>query len=133
VIDRRRLLSLSAVALAASLAPIVRADVPKSAPFDAATFDAALAAGKPMLVEISASWCPTCRAQKAVFAELLQEPRFADLLILEVDFDTRKDVVRALGARRQSTLILYAGGQEVARSVGETWPDRLEALLDQAF
>lgn len=131
---RRSLLALAAVSLAAvSLAAgPSRADVP-AAPYDQAAFDAALAAGAPMLVEISAPWCPTCRAQKAVLAELLADPRFADLVRLEVDFDSRKDVVRALRATAQSTLIVYAGGDEVGRVVGETRPEALAELVGAAY
>lgn len=132
MLTRRSLLALSAVALLAAPG-LVRADVPNEVPYDKAAFDAALAAGRPVLVEISAPWCPTCRRQKAVLAELLQEPRFADLLILEVDFDSQKPLVRAFGARQQSTLIAYGGGKETGRSVGETRADAIEALLASAY
>ncbi len=132
MIDRRLMLSLFA---AASLFPAVAAfaDAPVAAPFEPAAFDAAIAAGSPTLVEITADWCPTCRAQKAVFADLLQDPRYADLVIFEVDFDTQKDVVREFGAQKQSTLIVFAGGEEVARGVGTTKPKRIAALLDKAY
>ena len=33
--------------------------------FDQAAFDAALAEGRPILVEVSAAWCSVCRAQPA--------------------------------------------------------------------
>jgi thiol-disulfide isomerase/thioredoxin len=130
MLERRTFIALAAVAVA--LAPgLARAD--PAAPFAPATFNAAIAAGKPMLVEISAPWCPTCRAQKAVLAELLVDPKFADLVHLDVDFDNSKDVVRALGARMQSTLIVYAGGAEVGRLVGEVRPERIAALVNAAY
>ena len=131
---RRLLLSLALATLAAApLAAPVRAEPPQAAPFEQATYDAALASGKPMLVEITADWCPTCRKQKAVFADLLQDPRYADLVILDVDFDSQKDLVRALGAQKQSTLIVYAGGRETARAVGTARAKKIEALLDTAY
>jgi len=132
MLDRRMFMALAAVACAAVFAPaLVRANA--VAPFDQAAYDAALTAGKPMLVEISAPWCPTCRAQKAVLDELLTDPKFADLVHLDVDFDTRKDVVRALGARTQSTLIVYSDGVEVARAVGEVRPEMIAALVNAAY
>ncbi len=128
--NRRTILAAASCALLwAGLA----AAEPAPARFDQASFDAALADGRAMLVEISAPWCPTCRAQKAVLADLLQGSRFDGLVHLDVDFDTQKDVVRALGARQQSTLIVYAGGSEIRRVVGETRPEEIEALLDAAF
>lgn len=129
---RRMFIALAALAWTAVLAPThLRADA--AAPFEQAAYDAALAGGQPMLVEISAPWCPTCRAQKAVLAELLIDPKFADLVHLDVDFDTNKDVVRALGAQMQSTLIVYSGGAEVGRAVGEVRPDMIAALVDAAY
>jgi thioredoxin 1 len=129
---RRSFLAVAVLAAFVLPAAPLRAEV-AAAPFDQAAYDAALAAGDPMLVEISAPWCPTCRAQKAVLADLLAEPRFADLVRFEVDFDSRKDVVRALGATMQSTLIVYAGGAEVDRVVGETRPEALADLVAAAY
>ncbi len=127
--NRRSLLALALVAAAG----IAHADVPREAPFTKAAYDDAITSGKPMLVEITAPWCPTCHKQKAVMADLLQDPKFADLVILEIDFDSQKDLVRAFGARQQSTLIVYGGGKETARSVGETQPKRIQALLASAY
>ncbi len=134
LIRRRSILALAAAASALFLASApTRADAPAVQAFDQATFDAALTSGRPTLIEIHADWCPTCRAQDAVFETLLTEPRYADLLVLRVDFDESKDVVRAFGAQRQSTLIVFAGGKEVGRGVGTTQPKRLAALLDTAY
>ncbi len=68
--------------------------------FDRDTFDAALAAGKPILVEISAPWCSVCRAQKAILADLFADTRYADIVSLDIDFDSQKEAVRAFGAQR---------------------------------
>ena len=53
--------------------------------------------------------------------------------MFKVDFDTQKDDVRALKANSQSTLIVYNGETEKGRSVGDTNPGSIEALLDQAL
>jgi thioredoxin 1 len=95
-------------------------------------FAAAQHQGKPIIVHITASWCPTCAAQRPVIAHLESEPEFADLLVFNVDFDTRKDVVRQMRARMQSTIVAFRGDKEVGRSVGDTKSDSIRALLDQA-
>lgn len=102
-------------------------------PFDPGLFRTVQEAGGPILVDIAASWCPTCKAQKPIIDSLVQDPDFAKLTVLHVDFDTQKDVVRALGATSQSTLIAFRGQNETGRSVGDTNPDSIEALLRSAI
>ena len=85
------------------------------------------------LVEITAPWCPVCRAQKPILSELTAAPQFKNLAVFEVDFDSRKDVVRAFGAQTQSTLIAFKGAKEVGRSVGDTNARSIEDLLDRAI
>jgi hypothetical protein len=65
-------------------------------------------------------------------AELFADPKLAGIVQFEVDFDSAKDVLRAFGVQRQSTLIVFAGGKEISRSVGDTDPGRIAALLGSA-
>lgn len=127
----RRHLVACAAALPVAALPLSAAGFAQ--PFAQAAFDAAVAAGRPVLVEVSASWCPTCAQQKAILSELLARPGLADFTVFEVDFDTRKDLLRAFNARRQSTLIVFGKGAEVGRSVGDTDPVGIEALLRKAL
>ena len=101
--------------------------------FAQSAFTTAQVEGKPILVHIVASWCPTCAAQRPILARLEAEAEFKDLLVFNVDFDSQKDAVRELGARMQSTLVAFHGSREVGRSVGDTNPDSLKALLDKTI
>ena len=98
-----------------------------------AAFEAAQKAGKPILVHITAPWCTTCAAQKPILSKLEADPRFKDLMVFDVDFDSRKDVVKKFGATMQSTLITYKGEKETGRSAGETKPEAISSLLDKAI
>jgi thiol-disulfide isomerase/thioredoxin len=98
-----------------------------------AAFDAAKAAGKPILLEIHAVWCPTCKAQVPILSELTSEPKYADLQVFRIDFDTEKDLLRKLNVRTQSTLIVYKRGSEVGRSVGDTSRASIAALLSKTI
>jgi thioredoxin 1 len=97
--------------------------------FDSAGFAAAQKAGKPILVDISATWCPTCKQQRPIIDGLLKEPAYNDLTVFDVDFDSQKDVVRLFGANMQSTLIAFQGNTEKVRSVGDTNPETIGHLL----
>ncbi|MBL8568562.1 MAG: thioredoxin family protein [Phreatobacter sp.] len=101
--------------------------------FTQAAFDAARTAGKPILVEVTAPWCPVCRAQKPILSRLTAEDRFRDLVVLEVDFDSQKDVVRAFNVQKQSTLIVFRGMQERGRSTGDTNAGSIAALVAKSI
>jgi thioredoxin 1 len=115
-----------------SLNAVVSARAASVAPFTEQAFKSAQADGQPILVDISATWCPTCAQQKPIIDGLAATPEFSKLVILHVDFDTQKDVVRAMGARMQSTLIVFHGATLKGVSVGDTDPDSIKALLDKS-
>ena len=128
MVDRRTLL----VSLAAL--PLLAAGPAKAAElvtYTDAAFKAALQSGKPVLVAIHAVWCPTCKAQAPILDSLLTG-RFSDMTAFRVDFDSQADIVRQFGAQTQSTLIVFHNGAEAGRSVGDTDPASIEALLAKA-
>ena len=102
-------------------------------PFSAEAFKAAQASGSPILVEIHADWCPTCKAQKPILDKLTADPKFRELKIFRVDFDAMKPVVKQFGAQMQSTLIVFKGSAEQGRSVGDTKEASIAALLDKSL
>jgi thioredoxin 1 len=102
-------------------------------PFTRSAFEAAQNAGKSILIEIHASWCPTCRAQKPILSKLMFDPRYKEISVFRVDFDSQKAEVRNFKARFQSTLITFKGTEERARSVGDTNPDSIADLLALAL
>ena len=125
----RRDLALALV----SLPMTVRAFAAEKVGYSPDAFDAAQKAGKPILVEIHAPWCPTCKAQTPILSKLEAEPQYAGLKVFHVDFDSQKDAVRRFGARMQSTLIVFKGEAEAGRSVGDTDVDSIAALLSKTL
>ncbi len=119
-----------AVAVASTLllsSPLARA----GQPFDAAAFQSAQAADKAILVDVTASWCPTCKQQRPIVEQIGREK--PDLVVYEVDFDTAKDILKRFHVQYQSTLIVFHGAKEVARSTGDTDPSAIRALIAKAF
>lgn len=82
-----------------------------------------------MLVSIHADWYPICRVQAPIVSERLKTSEFSGVMPLRVDFDGQKDVVKRFKATSQSTLIVFKGGREVGRSVGDTGQTGIAALL----
>jgi thiol-disulfide isomerase/thioredoxin len=113
-------------------APLVTAHAVERYAYDASRFAEAQAAGKPILVDISATWCPVCKAQHKVIESALTKPAFAHFVIFDVDFDSEKTVVRRFGATKQSTLIVYKGKSETGRLVGTAEAEKIEAVMSSA-
>jgi thioredoxin 1 len=106
---------------------------PGNKPYNQAQFDAAQAAGRPILIEVTAPWCSVCKAQAPILARLKGDPKFKDIAAFEIDFDSQKDLLRKLNVRSQSTLIVFKGKTEVGRSTGDTNPASIAALLGKAI
>lgn len=100
-------------------------------PFDAKAFQSAQAGDKAILVDVTASWCPTCKQQRPIVEQIEKEK--PDLVVYEVDFDTAKDVLKQFRVQQQSTLIVFHGAKEVARSTGDTDPAIIRAMIAKAF
>ena len=100
-------------------------------PWDAARFSALQAEGRPILIHVTAPWCPTCRAQHPIVSDLAGASENVDLVVFDVDFDNQKDVLRQFNVRQQSTLIAFRGADERARAVGVTDPEAIAALVAQ--
>ena len=122
--------AIVAAALMMRLAP---AWANSAVPFSAEAFKAAQEQGSPILIEIHADWCPTCKAQNPILDKLTAEPKFRELKIFRVDFDAMKPVVKQFGAQMQSTLIVFKGAKEQGRSVGDTKEASIAALLDKSL
>jgi thioredoxin 1 len=127
IIARRTFLAATA-AFMATAAVAQTAGAPKQK-FTLAAFEAAQAAGKSVLVEVTAPWCPTCKAQAPIIGSLLAKPEFKGMAVFEVDFDSQKDVLARLKVQRQSTIITFKGKAEVSRTTGET----NAAAIEQQF
>ena len=130
MLTRRSILIASLVAGAFTMSPALAETVPT---FDAKAFADAQKAGRPILIAIHASWCPTCKAQAPILSELRADPKFKDLAYFVIDFDSQKDLVDRFGARMQSTLITFKGDKEEGRSVGDTNRDSIYALVGKSI
>ncbi len=129
--DRRYFLGAATLAAVFAFSPLASAMSPTA--YSPKGFAAAQAAGKSILLHITAPWCPTCKAQKPILSKLEAEPKFKGLVAFDIDFDTSKALLRKLHVAQQSTLIVYKGKKEMGRSTGDTDAGSIEALLGKAI
>jgi thiol-disulfide isomerase/thioredoxin len=99
--------------------------------------EAAMDAGKVVLLDFWASWCSTCAAQERVLAALKAEnPAYeANIAFFIVDWDEhgKGELSRALNIPRRSTLVALKGREEIGRIVAGTARAEIKALLDAAL
>ena len=134
MLTRRHIVVAAAGALTLGTA-LAFAPIAKAAPqaYSQSAFTAAQDAGKPILLHITAPWCPTCKAQMPILGKLETEPKFKNLVVLNIDFDSQKALLRKLHVVQQSTLIAYKGKTEVGRSTGDTNTASIAALLGKTL
>lgn len=125
--NHARLIAVSALMFAASAVHALTV-----APYSVAALAAAQKAGEPVALHFHATWCSTCKAQDKAFTELQNDPSLK-LTVLQADYDTEVDLKKQLKVRSQSTLIVFRGSTERARSSGDTQPERLKTLLKTAL
>ncbi len=97
------------------------------------TFDSFIAgAGKPVLVDLWASWCGPCRMLSPLVDKLAED--LADkLAVAKVNVDESAEVAMKFGVSSIPTLLLFKDGKLLNRSVGLVPPDQLMAFVSQAF
>jgi thioredoxin 1 len=105
--------------------------------FEAKAFQSAQAENKIILVDVFATWCPTCKAQQKDLESILKDPKYKDVVTLKINFDN-KEVVKEFGKLidkkipRQSTILVFKGKERVSFSVAERG-EKLKEHLDKAF
>lgn len=120
------------LAAAASLATVLIAGAGLAAEggdWDKAKFEKAQKDGRPILVDIAADWCPVCKKQAPIIAELAKKPEYKSLATFRVDFDKQKEVLKSFNVQKQSTLIVFKGSTETGRSTGDSNPESIAKLL----
>lgn len=119
--------ALGSMTLAGIAAFAVRAEARQN--FDSAAFQQAQAAGRTIILEVTAPWCPTCRAQRPIIDALMQIDPFRGAVLMSIDFDSQRALLQRFNVRAQSTLIVFKGNEERARSTGETDANAIRALF----
>jgi len=125
-----RYLTLTAAVLMLSAVNALAAD---RFVYESKKFQDTLAAGRPILVHVTAPWCGECKQQKPIVAALADEPAYKALTIFDVDYDTQKEALRELRVQKQSTLVVFKDKAEAGRAVGITKRDAIEAAVKKGL
>jgi thioredoxin 1 len=102
-------------------------------PYTDAKFDELTKAKQHVIVDVHADWCPTCRAQQPVLKQVVSAPPYDAYTVLVVNFDTQQDALKRFNVVRQSTLVVFSGTEERARSTGYIDTKSIDILLNKGL
>ena len=91
---------------------------------------AVLDSPQPVLVDCFAQWCGPCRMLAPVLDQLAAEFE-GRAKVVKVDVDQSPALAQALRIEAMPTLILFANGQEVDRTVGVPPAAHLQQMLNR--
>lgn len=132
--NRRALISLLAFpTLATATQALAQTGGPRGfTAYQTASFATLIQSGATVVVHVHADWCPTCRAQEPTLNSLMGEGAFANVRFVRVNFDTDRDFLTTHRVANQSTILVFRGGQVVARMIGTTNAAEIGAALRRA-
>lgn len=130
---RRAFMFLAAAAATASFFAANKALAKAFAAYQAESFKKLLASGGPVVVHVHAEWCPVCHAQIPVMTRVLAQPAYRNVQAVRVNFDKDKMFLTDFKVVRQSTIVIYKGGKEIARLSYDTDEQRIEQTLERAI
>lgn len=90
--------------------------------------DRVLGHEEPVLVDFWATWCKPCAALEPTIAEMAERYR-GRMDVVALNVDENPDVASNHAVLSLPTLILFRGGAEVERVVGNVRPKKLDKAL----
>ena len=65
---------------------------------------------------------------------LKAKPEYSEVTVLRADWDTyrKSELIKELEIRRRSTLVMFKGGEEIARVIAQTNEDVIEDMFKAA-
>lgn len=94
-----------------------------------AEFDRTIKSAEHILIDAYATWCPPCQA----IAQILEEIERAGIIkIFKLNIDNAPRIASKYNIFNVPTLIIFAGGKEIDRSIGLTTKEKLIAWIREA-
>jgi thioredoxin 1 len=127
-LNRNPLLSL--VLAATIAAPAWALDV---VPYEADGFARARSNGRVTAVQFHSGWCPVCVMQERGVRALKDDRALAQVTVFQADYFKEEALRKRFNVSSFSTLVVFRGEQERARTTGDFQPEQLKLLFAKAL
>ncbi len=118
------------LALLLSSLPAFALDV---VPYDADGFARARGEGRVTAIQFHSGWCPVCVMQERGVKSLQDDKSLAKVTVFQADYFKEEALRKRFNVASFSTLVVFRGEQERARTTGDFRAEQLKQLFAKAF
>ena len=115
---------------ALTTAPALALDI---VPYEAADFARARGAGKVTAVQFHSGWCPICVMQERGLKSLRDDKSLDQVTVFQADYFKEEALRKRFNVSSFSTLVVFRGALERARTTGDFQPEQLKHLFAGAL
>lgn len=110
--------------------PVIALEV---VPYQAEGFSRARAEGRVVAVQFHSGWCPVCVMQERGVKALREDKALEQVVVFQADYMKEEALRKALNVSSFSTLVVFRGDMERARTTGDFRPEQLKELFAKAL
>ena len=102
-------------------------------PYEADSFVRARSSGKVTAIQFHSGWCPVCVMQERGVRALKDERSLEQVTVFQADYFKEEALRKRFNVSSFSTLVVFRGEQERARTTGDFQPEQLKLLFAKAL
>lgn len=102
-------------------------------PYHADSFARARSEGKVTAIQFHSGWCPTCVMQERGLKTLKDDKSLDRVTVFQADYFKEEALRKRFNVSIFSTLVVFRGEQERARTSGDFQPEQLKQLFSGAL
>lgn len=97
-------------------------------PYTKEAFERSQEKGEKVMLQAYASWCPVCKNEDKVFANLEKEDLFKNITYYQADFDKESELKKQFKIMSPGTVILFDGKKELRRTAEANTEENVKNL-----
>ena len=105
--------------------------VEKKTNFSIETLEKAKTTGKTIVINSYEIWCGTCSKQTKILDQA--EKEFNEVVFFSYEQSKNKDIAKKLKIKHWTTIVVYRGGKEIARIIGQTDKETIYSAIKKGI